>query len=429
MKQIVDTLTSIWNSRQVRDKLFATLALTVLFRFLAHVPLFGVDITQLQQLFQTNNLLGVLNLFSGGTLANFSLMAVGIGPYITASILVQISGVFFPKVKEMQRESEATRAQLTQITRLLTVPAAILQSVSLLFLLRSQNLLLASTPLEFIAMIASLVAGAVVVMWVGELITRYGVGNGISWIIFIGIVSQIPVSITQTWALRDTINSATLWAMLFGLAAIMVSVVYMNEAVRRIPIQQARRQRGSNVYGGSMSHIPIKVTQFGVMPIIFALPVLALPSTVATLLLNVQNMPGAVVAAARVMQVWFNPASTVYNVLYFVLVFAFTFFSIFVYFQPQEFADDLKKSGAYVPGVRPGKPTAKLLMRVLLRVSFIGGLYLGVVAILPLIAQSATGINTLTVGGTGLLIVVSVVLDTVRQVQSQLVHDQYDRYL
>lgn len=429
MKRIVDTFQSIWNSRQVRDQLLATLGLTVLFRFLAHIPLSGVDTLQLQQLFASNQLLGVLNIFSGGTLENFSLLAVGISPYITASILVQVSGLFFPKIKEMQRESDATRAQLSQITRFLTVPAAVLQSMSLLFLLRSQNLLTATSPIEFMMMVLSLVAGAMVVMWIGELITKHGIGNGISWVIFIGIVSQIPVSFTQTWALRNVVGATALWGMALGLTALVVSVVFMQEAVRRIPIQQARRQRGSNAYGGSISHIPIKVTQFGVMPIIFALPVLSLPSTVGTLLLNFPQTPTWLVSMARDWQIWFNPASNVYNVLYFILVFAFTFFSIFVYFQPKDFAEDLKKSGTFVPGVRPGKPTAQLLMNVLLRVSFIGGLYLGVVAVLPLIAQSATGINTLTIGGTGLLIIVSVVMETMREVQSQLVHDQYDQYL
>lgn len=413
----------------MRDQLLATIALTVLFRFLAHIPLFGVDVAQLRQLFASNQFLGVLNIFSGGTLANFSLMAVGISPYITASILVQVSGLFFPKIKEMQRESDATRAQLSMITRYLTVPIAVLQSLSLLFLLRSQNLLTATAPVEFMVMILSLVAGAMVVMWIGELITKHGVGNGISWIIFVGIISQIPVSFSQTWSLRSAVGSAALLGMALGLAALVVSVVFMQEAVRRIPIQQARRQRGTSSYGSSMSHIPIKVTQFGVMPIIFALPVLTLPSTLGTLLLNVPQTPGWLVAMARNWQVWFNPASPVYNTLYFILVFAFTFFSIFVYFQPKDFAEDLKKSGTFVPGVRPGKPTAQLLMNVLLRVSFIGGLYLGVVAVLPLVAQNATGINTLSIGGTGLLIVVSVVLETMRQVQAQLVHDQYDQYL
>ncbi len=429
MKRIVETFRSIWNSRQVRDQLFATLGLSILFRFLAHIPLSGVDTSQLQQLFSSNQLLGVLNIFSGGTLENFSLLAVGIGPYITASILVQISGLFFPKIKEMQRESDATRAQLSQITRFLTVPAAVMQSLSLLFLLRSQNLLTATSPIEFMMMMLSLVAGAMVVMWIGELITKHGIGNGISWVIFIGIVSQIPVSITQSWALRDIVGATALWGMVIGLSALVISVVFMQEAIRRIPIQQARRQKGSNAYGGSLSHLPIKVIQFGVMPIIFALPVLSLPSTVGTLLLNFPQTPLWLVEMARDWQIWFNPASNIYNILYFILVFAFTFFSIFVYFQPKDFAEDLKKSGTFVPGVRPGKPTAQLLMNVLLRVSFIGGLYLAVIAVLPLLAQNATGINTLTIGGTGLLIVVSVVMETMRTVQSQLVHDQYDKYL
>ena len=207
-----------------------------------------------------------------------------------------------------------------------------------------------------------------------------------------------------------------------------MSVVFMQQAVRRVPIQQAKRQRGSAVYGGSMSHVPIRVTQFGVMPIIFALPILSLPTTLATLVLNL-DVPSWLASLARQAQALFTPGSDFYTLLYFTFVFAFTFFAIFVYFNPKEFAEDLKKSGAFVPGVRPGKPTAQLLMRVLLRISFIGGLYLAVVAVLPLLAQRYSGATTLTLGGTGLLIVVSVVLDTLKQVQSQLVHDRYEEYV
>jgi preprotein translocase subunit SecY len=412
----------------VRAKLIATLALTALFRLFAHVPLFGVDLEQLKALFAQSQFLGLLDIFSGGALARFSVMAVGISPYITASILIQMSGLFFPKIKAMQKDSEGTRAQLTQWTRFLTVPIAVAQSLSLLFLLRSQKLLTASSPQEFIAMILSLVVGAMIVMWIGEQLTRYGIGNGTSWVIFVGIISQIPASFSQTWALRSTVNPTYLLLLAAGLAAVIVSVVFMNEAVRRVPIQQARRIRGSHAYGGAMSHIPIKVNQFGVMPIIFALPILTLPTTAATLLLNAK-LPEQVIAFARQLQLWFAPGSITYNWLYFLFVFGFTFFSIFVYFNPKDFAEDLKKSGAYVPAIRPGRPTAEFLMRILLRISFVGGLFLGLVALLPILAQKTTGISTLTVGGTGLLIIVSVVLEMVRAVEAQLVQDQYEQYI
>lgn len=429
MKQALALVRSLWTSRQLRGKLLATLGLAALFRFFAHVPLLGVDLVQVRSLLQSNQLLGVLNIFSGGTLQNFSVTAVGMSPYITASILVQISGLFLPKVKEMQRESEATRAQLSQITRFLTLPVAVVQSLSLLLLLRSQGLLTANDPVQFIAMILSLVSGAVLVMWMSELITRYGIGNGTSWIIFLGIVSQIPLSLAQTWSLRGAVSTTTLVLLAAGLLALVLSVVFMNEAVRRVPIQQARRQRGSSVYGSSLSHLPLKVNQFGVMPIIFALPLLALPTTIGTLFINWSQSPVWLADQARLWQIWFTPGNTVYNTLYFILVFVFTFFSIYVYFQPQEFADDLKKSGTFIPGVRPGKPTAEFLVRVLSRVSFLGGAYLAVIALLPLLAQRFTGVTTLSLGGTGLLIVVSVVLETMRSVQAQLVEDKYDRYL
>jgi len=297
-----------------------------------------------------------------------------------------------------------------------------------MFLLRSQGLLVADQPLDFATMILSLVAGSLVVMWIGELLTKHGVGNGTSWIIFIGIISSIPTSLAQTYALRSFLGSTTVLLVGVALLLLMASVVFMQQAVRRIPIQQAKRQRGSAIYGGSMSHIPIKVTQFGVMPIIFALPILTLPTTIATLLLNM-DIPSWMASVAHQAQALFTPGTTFYTSLYFIFVFAFTFFSIFVYFNPKDFAQDLKKSGAFVPGVRPGKPTAALLMRILLRISFVGGLYLAVVAVLPLLAQKYTGISTLTLGGTGMLIVVSVVLDTITQVQSQLVHDRYEEYV
>lgn len=428
MKQIIKTLRGLWWSQELRRKLLFTLILTAFFRLIAFVPLFGVDIAALQNILASNQLLGVMNIFSGGTLANFSVAAIGISPYITASILLQVSGLFFPKIKEMQKESESTRAQLQQWTRFLSVPIGVMQSLSLIFLLRSQSLLTASHPFDLATMILSLVAGSLIVMWIGELVTKNGIGNGTSWIIFVGIISGIPQSITQTWALRSFIGAGTVLMVGAALLALMASVVFMQQAVRRIPIQQAKRQRGSSVYGGSMSHIPIKVIQFGVMPIIFALPILSLPTTIATLLLNI-DIPVSLVEITRSVQALFTPGSTFYTWLYFLFVFGFTFFSIFIYFNPKDFAEDLKKSGAFVPGVRPGKPTSQLLMRVLLRISFVGGLYLALIAVLPLLAQNFTGVTTLTLGGTGLLIVVSVILDMLNQVQSQLVHDRYEEYI
>lgn len=428
MNALVSTLRSVWRSRSIRGKLAVTLTLTALFRFLAHVPLLGVNTEALKSIFSDNQFLGVLNIFSGGTLANFSILAVGVSPYITASIIMQVAGVFFPKLKEMQRESEATRAQVTQWTRFLSVPVGVLQSLSLLLLLRTQGLITATQPADFIAMILSLVAGSLVVMWVGELLTRHGIGNGMSWLIFIGIISQIPISLSQTWALRSLVELPWMIALIVGAVLVVLSVIITQEALRKVPIQQARRQRGTSEYTATLSYLPLKVTQFGVMPVIFALPILSLPPTIANLMLGL-DLPTQVLNAIRPWQIWFAPGSTIYNISYFVLVFAFTFFSIAVYFQPTQFSKDLKKSGTFIPGIRPGVPTAQFLLRTLLRLSFLGGTYLGIVALLPILAQNLTGITTLTIGGTGILIVVSVILETVRSVQAQLVHDQYETYL
>jgi preprotein translocase subunit SecY len=236
------------------------------------------------------------------------------------------------------------------------------------------------------------------------------------------------LSLSQTWALRNSVPLPWMIALMIGAILVILSVIITQEAIRKVPIQQARRQRGTSEYTATLSYLPLKVTQFGVMPVIFALPILSLPPTIANLLLGL-DLPANVLNAVRPLQIWFAPGNPVYNILYFVLVFAFTFFSIAVYFQPTEFAKDLKKSGTFIPGIRPGAPTAEFLLRTLLRLSFLGGSYLGIVALLPILAQSLTGITTLTIGGTGILIVVSVVLETVRSVQAQLVHDQYEQYL
>jgi preprotein translocase subunit SecY len=424
---VLSTIRGLWWSRTLRGKLLATVGILVIFRFFAHVPLNGVDLAKLQALFASNQFLGVMDIFAGGTLARFSVTAVGMSPYITASIILQVAGLVLPKLKEMQRESEATRAQIQQWTRLLTVPVAVVQSLSLLLLLRSQGLLNSPTPLAMASMILSLVIGALIVMWLGELVTKHGVGNGISLMIFAGIISQIPTSLIQTWQLRSLVDVSTFLALAAGMALVLLSVVFMTEAARRIPIQQAKRVRGGSVYGGNLSFLPIKVNQFGVMPIIFALPVLSLPSTLAPIILGL-NVPTAVANMVRSIQIVMAPGSVLYEVLYFVFIFAFTFFSIVVYFQPKDFAEDLKKSGTYIPGIRPGAPTAQYLWRLLVRLSFLGGLYLAVVAILPMIAQKSTGITTLSLGGTGLLIVVSVVLEIAQTMQSQLIHDQYEKY-
>lgn len=426
MQQIQQFLGRVWHTRQLRNKIAFTALIFLVFRFLAHVPLPGVDVAQLGMLFQTSQFLSLLNLFSGGTLANFSIAAVGISPFITASIIIQLATMVFPKLKEIQKDGESGRERITQYTRFLSLPLAILQSISVLVLLRSQNLLTVSDPLIIITMIITLVAGAMIVMWLGELVTLYGIGNGISMILLGGILSGLPTFAAQLTASAAD-NVAFTGIVAAGLLLMIVGlIVFMNEAVRKVTIQYAKRQRGSRVYSNYMTHLPIKVNVSGVMPIIFALSVMLAPAFIARLMVASSN-PTLIDWGQRLL-VWFAQTSPIYILTYFLVVFFFSFFSAMIFFNAEDISTELKKSGAFVPGIRPGAATKKYLEYVVNRITLIGAVYLGVVAILPSVVQNATGIQALALGGTSVLIVVSVILDTAKQVESMLVEQNYDQY-
>jgi len=377
-------------------------------------------------IFQNSQFLSLLNLFSGGTLANFSIAAVGISPFITASIIIQLATMVFPKLKEIQKDGESGRERITQYTRFLSLPLAILQSISVLVLLRSQNLLYVGDPLTLVSMIITLVAGAMIVMWLGELVTLYGIGNGISMILLGGILSGMPSFAAQLSA-STTDNLAFTALIAIGmLLAIIGLIVFMNEAVRKVSIQYAKRQRGSRVYSNYMTHLPIKINVSGVMPIIFALSVMLIPSFLARLMVTSDN-PALVDLGQRIL-IWFAESNPVYIVTYFMVVFFFSFFSAMIFFNAEDISTELKKSGAFLPGIRPGAATRKYLEYVVNRITLIGAVYLGGVAILPSLVQNATGIQALALGGTSVLIVVSVILDTAKQVESMLVEQNYDQY-
>lgn len=420
-------LRTLWSSKALRKKLLFTAAIFAVFRFLGHLPVPAVDIAQLKTLFAQSQLLGMIDIFSGGTLANFSVLAIGINPYITSSIIMQLATLLFPKLKELSKEGEAGRQMIDQYTRLLTVPVAVIQSISVLLILNGQHLIETQDPFKIVAMITTLVAGSMVLIWLGELITLYGIGNGISMIILAGIVGRLPLSIIQTVMVSQTTNMAmVLFVGAMGIGVI-AAMVFMNEAIRKVTIQYARRVRGSREYGGQSTYLPLRMNQSGVLPIIFAISILLMPSFVARLLQQSTN-PALLQLASNLTQ-WFAPNHAVYNIAYFVLVVACTYFSTAVFFNPKDLAEDLKKSGAFVPGIRPGKPTEHFLTYVMTRITIAGALFLGIVAILPSIAQSFTGITTLTIGGTGLLIVVSVILETAKQLQSQLVAQNYEKFI
>ncbi len=420
------TVTTIWHNRELRKKLIFTALIFLVFRLFAHVPLPGVDVAQLRALFAGNQFLSLLNIFSGGTLANFSIMAVGINPYITASIVVQLSTMVFPKLKELQKDGEAGRERLNQYTRFLAVPLAVVQSMSVLALLRSQGLLAASDPLSLVALITTLVAGSMVLLWLGELVSLYGIGNGISMVLFAGIVSQLPVALAQASVTITAQQYLTVAVFALVFLGVIGLVVFMNEAIRKVQIQYAKRQRGSRMYGGQTTHLPIRVNVTGVLPIIFAVSIMLVPGFVARLMTG-SGQPALLEWGQR-LSVWFSQTSPIYMAVYFSIVFAFTFFSALIFFNAGDLADELKKSGAFVPGIRPGAPTKHFLEFVVSRITVAGAVFLGFIALLPSVAQAATGIQSLAIGGTSVLIVVSVILETAKQVQSQLVGQNYEQY-
>jgi preprotein translocase subunit SecY len=427
IETVINKTRSILNNNELRKKLVFTATIFLIFRLFAHIPVPGVDVSQLQQLFSGNQFLNLLNVFAGGTLSRFSIVAVGINPYITSSIIMQLGGMVFPKLKAMQKEDgEAGRAKLNQYTRFLSVPFALVQSISVIALLRSQNLLTAEHPLLLISMVLSMIAGSMIMMWLGELTSEYGIGNGISMVLFAGIISQIPTLFTQTIAVTSSqqiLSLLSLLAVLFGLVAL---IVYINEAVRKVNIQYAKRTRGGKTYGGQTTHLPIKVNVAGVMPIIFAVSLMLAPSFLGRMMTSSNNLN--MIYWGQKLTVWFQQTSPVYLISYFLLVFGFTFFSSLLFFNAQDISDELKKSGAFVPGIRPGSPTKKFLEYVVVRITLVGAIFLGMLAILPSLAQIFTGVQSLAIGGTSVLIVVSVILETAKQAESMLVGQDYDKY-
>lgn len=426
MQNVLTKLATIIRTKELRRKLLFTAIIFLVFRWLAHIPVPGVDVTQLRSIFASSQFLSLLNIFSGGTLANFSVVAVGINPYITASIIIQLATMVIPSLKEMQKESEAGRERLNQYTRLLSVPLAVVQSMSVIALLRSQSLLAATNPLSLIALIITLVAGSMVMIWLGELVSQYGIGNGISMVLFAGIVSQVPVAFART--LSITTSDQFLTMATFGAVFLLVIglIVFMNEAIRKVQIQYAKRVRGDRVFGGQSTHLPIRVNVTGVLPIIFSVSIMLVPSFVARLLTASGN--AQMLEIGQKLSVWFAQTSPIYLSLYFIIVFFFTFFSALIFFNADDIATELKKSGAFVPGIRPGGPTRIFLEYVVTRITLAGALFLGFIAVLPALAQIFTGIQSLAIGGTSVLIVVSVVLETAKQVESMLVGQNYEQY-
>ncbi len=426
LKKIKQVLVKLFSTKELKKKIYFTALVFFVFRLLAHIPLPAVDVAKLALIFANSQFLNLLNIFSGGTLSRFSVVAVGISPYISASIVMQLAGMIFPKIKEMQKEGESGREQLNQYTRLLTVPFAIFQSVSVIALLNSQGLLVSHDLFTLSTTVITLVAGAMILMWLGELVGERGLGNGISMVMLAGIVSQVPTALAQTFSIVNQEQLLILATFVLVFCLVIALVVFMNEAVRKVQIQYAKRTRGSKIYGGQISHLPIRVNIAGVMPIIFALSIMLVPNFIAKIM--TASGKDQLVSIGEKITVLFDQSSILYMLLYFLIVFAFTFFSAIIFFNAQDLADELKKGGAFIQGIRPGGPTKKFLEYVVIRITFAGALFLGLIALLPSVVQNLTGIQSLAVGGTSVLIVVSVILEASKQVESMTVGQDYDRY-
>ena len=437
-QQMLESLMSNLRASGLKQKLIFTFAIIALFRFGAQLPIYGINNEVFQAMAAGNNMIGFLDLFSGGALGKVSIFALGIGPYITASIIMQLLAVIIPYLEKLQKEEgEAGRRKIQQLTRQFTVVLALFQSfvfVTILTKLPNSIVHTVSTPLFFIGSMAALTAGSVFVMWLAELITEKGVGNGGSLIIFIGIISGIPLyaSRTATLVSQDTALQLGLVGLLAIFVATIIFIIVFQDAVRKVPIVSARRQVGNKVYGGANTNIPFKLNPGGVMPIIFAVAILLFPATILSFVQQRKLPEGVVRNVLEQMSLFLSPSSISYYVIYFLLIVALTFFyaSIIPSMQPKEIANNLKKYGSAIPGVKPGKPTADKLDEILSRTIFIGAISLGIIALIPTIASKITNITTMQgLGATSLIIMVGVALDFINQIKTHMLAKNYESFL
>ncbi|MFA6278590.1 MAG: preprotein translocase subunit SecY [Candidatus Paceibacterota bacterium] len=408
---------------EIRRRILFLLGALALFRLLASIPIPGVDRVALASFFASNQFFGLLNIFSGGGLSQLSIVMLGVGPYITASIIMQLGTIIFPQIKQAYfEEGEAGRARFIEWSRLLTIPIAILQAIGFLLLLQSQGVLMRLGTVAFITDIAIVAAGSMLLMWLGELVTEFGIGNGVSLIILAGILASVPSSISNAIFASTAANIPAYLAFLALAIAMIYAVVVVSDAERSIPIAYARAVRGAAMSQGAATYLPIRLLQAGVIPIIFALSLLLLPQMVLSML-------GAVhVSFAAGAALWYtaflsNPWQ--YGAVYFVLVVLFTYFYTAVTFEPHRVAENLQKTGAFVPGVRPGRETEEYIGNIVTRVTLPGACFLGLLAVAPSIIQGITGVTTLVLGGTALLIAVQVALDLAQKIDAQVSLREY----
>jgi preprotein translocase subunit SecY len=413
----------IWTDKTLRMRVLFVLFALVVFRLLAAIPIPGIDTVELNRFLSNNQFFGILNIFSGGGLSNLSIIMLGVGPYITGSIIMQLLTIMVPSLKRIyHEEGEAGRRKFTQYGRLLTVPLAAIQGFSLLYILEKQNILVNLTTFNYMTDLFIVIAGSVLLMWIGELVSEFGIGNGVSLIIFAGIVSRLPAWVSQHIFTFD-VSQIPLY-LVFAAAGLLIlaGIVLVTEAERPIPVTYAKRVRGMKMYGGGSTYLPLRVNQAGVIPIIFALSILLFPQMIGTFLSRYTNV---VLSKISHILLAFNQTSVIYAVLYFLFVFMFTYFYTAVTFDPEALSENLQKNGAFIPGIRPGASTSSYISNVLSRITLLGATFLGFIAVLPLIMQHITGDTTLALGGTSVLIVVSVVLDMIKKVDAQVSMREY----
>ncbi len=417
-------LTQIWKIPDLRKNILFILAMLGIFRLAAHIPVPGVNIENLKKFFESNQLLGLINVFSGGSMENFSIVMLGVAPYITASIIFQLLIMIIPRLEEVSKE-EHGRQKINQWTRILTIPLAAIQAYSMIAMFRqSANPIITDVSLwRLISTIVTITAGTVFLMWIGELISEKKIGNGISLLIFAGIITGLPAAVQQALVVFDA--SQVLNFVIFAVIALVtiVGVVVITEGQRQVPVSYAKQVRGNRMYGGMSTHLPLRVNMAGVIPIIFAISIILFPPMIAQFFVQAKTVWIAG-AAQWVVDIFRN--QLIYGLLYFILVFGFTYFYTAVIFHPQQIAENLQKNGGFIPGIRPGAPTAQYLGATTSRIILAGALFLAIIAVLPMILQQITGVQVLQFGGTSVLIVVSVVIETIRQIDSQLTMREYD---
>jgi preprotein translocase subunit SecY len=423
MQNFWNKIKLIWTDISLRKKVLFVFFALIIFRLLSAIPIPGIDTVELNRFLSNNQFFGILNIFSGGGLSNLSIIMLGVGPYITSSIIMQLLTIMVPSLKKIyHEEGEAGRKRFAQYSRLLTVPLAAIQGFSLLFILEQQNILVNLTAFDRITNLLIVIAGSILLMWIGELVTEFGIGNGVSLIIFAGIVSGLPSWVGQHIFTFD-VSQIPLY-LIFAVVGIIIlaGIVLVTEAERPIPVTYAKRVRGMKMYGGGSTYLPLRVNQAGVIPIIFALSILLFPQMIGTFLSRYSNV---IIAKISDILMAFTQTSVIYAVFYFIFVFLFTYFYTAVTFDPEALSTNLQKNGAFIPGIRPGMHTSEYISKVLSRITLLGATFLGFVAILPLIMQFITGNTSFALGGTSILIVVSVVLDLMKKVDAQISMREY----